>query len=194
LFGFVEARRYVPFLEGGIGEPVLFPVFTFVSKTGNPELSDECPKKPKIALSTLPQKAKVKNFREDYGIHLDEHSYSAIWLNIVSLILIVVGGVTIVVGPSTIRYDTVSGPTLLQFIQMFPGPIVTVGFLIAGLNKMLENFALEGFLVPEAYVVDKYDIQIAGESIDAARLSIKYIDDEEFEFSELASDSVPNSA
>ncbi len=154
-------------------------------------MSDERPKRQKIAVHSLPQKVKVNNFREAYSIHLDEYSYSPIWLDIVSLIFIVVGGVTMIVGPSTILYDRASGPTLLQFIQMFPGPIATVGCLIAGLNRILGSFAIEGFLVPEAYVFANYDIQIAGQPIDAARVSIKYIDDEEFEFFEIANDSSP---
>ncbi len=157
-------------------------------------MSDERPNKQKIVLYSLPQKVKVDNFREAYSIHLEEHSYSPIWLDIIALVFFVVGAVTIVAGPSTIMYDRASGPTFLQFIQMFPGPIATVGVLIAGLNRFLENSTIEGFLVPEAYIVANYDIEIAGQSIDAAQVSVKYIDHEEFEFSEIANDSLPNSA
>ncbi|PKM29882.1 MAG: hypothetical protein CVV07_09345 [Gammaproteobacteria bacterium HGW-Gammaproteobacteria-11] len=59
----------------------------------------------------------------------------------VGLVVTAVGVLTLLLGPETIYYNRDVGMTFVQMIQAFPGPIATVGFLLAGLGQAMESNA-----------------------------------------------------
>ncbi|MCQ4319020.1 hypothetical protein [Stutzerimonas stutzeri] len=56
-------------------------------------------------------------------------------------IILAVGVLTLMFGPETIYYNRLHGMSFLQMIQAYPGPIITVGFLIASLGQLVSNSA-----------------------------------------------------
>lgn len=57
----------------------------------------------------------------------------------IGMVVIAVGVLTLLFGPETIYYNRATGMTFLQMIQAYPGPITTVGFLIAYGGHMLSG-------------------------------------------------------
>ena len=53
-----------------------------------------------------------------------------------------IGGSFILLGPSEIMVSY-SGPTFVQFFQLYPGPIATLGFLIVYFGNLMTNSALK---------------------------------------------------
>ncbi|AUI87585.1 hypothetical protein BS333_14305 [Vibrio azureus] len=56
-----------------------------------------------------------------------------------SAVIGLVGVITLFLGPDTIYYDRNDGPTLLQLIQIFPGPIASVGIALHQLFSHVVN-------------------------------------------------------
>lgn len=57
----------------------------------------------------------------------------------IGIVTIIVGFGFILLGPDTIYYDRYDGPTFVQFLQMYPGPIATAGFLLLGLAQFIAS-------------------------------------------------------
>lgn len=54
--------------------------------------------------------------------------------------IIIIGGLTLIFGPETISYNIASGPTFIQLIQIYPGPIVSVGgFILYGCHNQMHK-------------------------------------------------------
>lgn len=56
---------------------------------------------------------------------------------LLGIAVVCVGGYIIMFGPDYIRYSRFAGPTFYQFIELYPGPITTAGFLIVALAHRL---------------------------------------------------------
>lgn len=86
-----------------------------------------------IQLTSSDDVYQMPGFSERYAEHLQTSVEGAIYFRILSyvgLAIMAVGLVTMIFGPSTITYSTFNGPTFLQYVQMYPGPIATVGGLV----------------------------------------------------------------
>lgn len=93
-----------------------------------------------IQLTSSADDYQVPGFSDFYAEHLQTSIEGAIYfrlLSFVGLAIMAVGFLTIIFGPSTITYSTFSGPTFTQWVQMYPGPIATVGGLISLCGKAL---------------------------------------------------------
>jgi hypothetical protein len=154
---------------------------------------DATPVNKKIVVVSLPTQVTVDGFAESYLQYVIDRRYQSIWLNLIGGLLAVVGFITLLTGPSTISYSLNTGPSFLQLIQMYPGPIVTVGLLLLGLNRYMETLALEGLKAPAEYLLDNYDIQVLGHPLDAAKVSITYLPEAEFAFAEIPADLTSSS-
>ena len=60
----------------------------------------------------------------------DASTWPGTALVIVGVIMLLLGGVTLLTGPDYISYNPAVGMTFEQMIQAYPGPIVSVGLLI----------------------------------------------------------------
>lgn len=82
----------------------------------------------------------VQDLPAEIEIDLPDADLGLPWcIGIVGAIVLAVGVLTLIFGPSTIRYNMLTGMTFLQMIQAYPGPITTAGFLIVGLAQMMGN-------------------------------------------------------
>jgi hypothetical protein len=151
-------------------------------------MSSEKPMTKIVAVPCVPHKIEVEGFQASYAKHTKEHAYQWMWFGIPSIILFLIGAITVLFGPSRIYYDTLAGPTLFQFIQMYPGPIAMVGGLLFSLNGWLVKSSIGVFLEPSAYLLANYNVEIAGEPLDHGSVGLKYIENGEFEFFELKED------
>ena len=112
-----------------------------------------------IMLGSLPGDHKVEGFAEAYGAYIadrpEEELASVIFrwfLMALGLVIGFVGAITIIFGPSMITYSATSGPTAYQMIQMYPGPIFSVGALLFAASNYLEINAKQSVLAPEVFV------------------------------------------
>lgn len=97
-------------------------------------------------------------------------------------IVTIVGGLTIVFGPNTLQISY-AGPTFFEFIQLYPGPITSVGFLIIMAGQFISNQTIKEALTDFQESVDS-QLSIPDEDIPAGKeLSINLI--EQFETSDL---------
>ncbi|WP_087018235.1 hypothetical protein [Thaumasiovibrio subtropicus] len=96
----------------------------------------------------------------------------------IGFILLFVGAVFIIFGPNQIRVSP-SGMTFLQFLQIYPGPIASVGgFCIWGANRM-HNSELEHYVKAVNEVTDRV-IKISDEEVpEGYELSIERVEGEE---------------
>lgn len=82
----------------------------------------------------------IDDLPADIELDLPAQSIGIGWIiRAVGLLVCGVGIFTLVAGPETISYNRNVGMTFLQMIQAFPGPIATVGFLLAGLGQTIES-------------------------------------------------------
>ncbi|RJS93563.1 hypothetical protein [Salinisphaera sp. Q1T1-3] len=83
---------------------------------------------------------------DDVGQTLKVCSYLVIAFGVVALLT---GGYNIIFGPETIRYNVIKGMTFPQFLQAYPGPIASLGFIAIALGRMLatkaDQMQLESF-------------------------------------------------
>lgn len=115
--------------------------------------------KSQITVSSLPGDCIVEGFAAAYVAYVDdrpgEDSTSVFFrLTLMALGLVIgfVGAITLVFGPSTITYNIASGLTPYQMIQVYPGPIFTLGAFLIAISSHLENIARQSVLAPEAFV------------------------------------------
>lgn len=59
-------------------------------------------------------------------------------VSVIGWVVTIVGGLTLLFGPNTLRISY-SGPTFFEFIQLYPGPIISVGLLIIMAGQFLSN-------------------------------------------------------
>ncbi|WP_367598289.1 hypothetical protein [Pseudomonas fulva] len=119
----------------------------------------------------------VSGFSEDYVAYLNGRDrgaeYSGWFVMAIGIIIALVGFGTLVLGPETITYNRLAGPTLLQYIQMYPGPIFSVGGVLFAIGTRLhassevshEAFLLSRykFIAPDGtYVNDQVELSYLG--------------------------------
>lgn len=145
-----------------------------------------------VAVDKLPCEFHVDGFADEYALHLEIHNSApasvgaliccAILL-IVGALIALLGGLTIVFGPRTVTYNALTGPSLLQFIQLVPGPIFTVGGLMVGVAAFIDNHNGKPPFAPEVYLLLFYELQFAEMPDDPSRISLEYLNDGKFRIS-----------
>lgn len=118
--------------------------------------------------------AKYKAYCDDQGGEGESFGW---FLTLVGAIMLAVGVATLMFGPDTIYYDRFAGPSLLQYIQMWPGPITTVGSLCLVIGaKLRAKFCMK----PEDYFLENYQlVSVEGEFISSG-VDILYVQRDSF--------------
>ena len=75
---------------------------------------------------------------------------------ILGYILVAIGLFNIAFGPESVYVSVLSGPTFGEFLQLYPGPIATVGFVFAAAPTLIKNLQHSRFMqeMARTYVVD----------------------------------------
>ncbi|PQJ71320.1 hypothetical protein BTO01_08535 [Vibrio jasicida] len=66
------------------------------------------------------------------------------WIGIITAFI---GLLTVFIGPDKIYYDRTSGPTFSQFVQLYPGPIASIGFVLYQIFNSIVNKEEEKYLI-----------------------------------------------
>jgi len=65
--------------------------------------------------------------------------YLSVGLLFPGLVLAITGGLFVLFGPEAIYYDVAEGMDLIQFFQLYPAPIASVGVVLASLGSYVGN-------------------------------------------------------
>ncbi|QKE62278.1 hypothetical protein HNE05_02505 [Aquipseudomonas campi] len=144
-----------------------------------------------IDLGTLPLQLEVPGFETFYEEHrlANEDSSLATILSFIGYGVLIVGVLTLIFGPESVMVSTFSGPDFFQMIQLYPGPIASVGFLIVSGAALLNGQKEQ--LTPEAYLLNHYPIEPQGELPQGQKLQIGYLGDSRFLLSGVVTDETP---
>jgi len=74
---------------------------------------------------------------------------------VVGFAMVVIGGFNILFGPDSL-YISRSGPTFGEFLQLFPGPIASVGVFLVAMPNMIKDARAKKFIkdLKASYVLD----------------------------------------
>ncbi|MGJ7550020.1 hypothetical protein [Pseudomonas alloputida] len=123
----------------------------------------------------------VPGFSEDYAAYLEGIDDGAGFFGGLAMavggVIALVGFSTAVFGPETITYSRMAGPTLLQYVQMYPGPIFSVGGALVALCSHLYGkraVTREVFLLSHYKLISRDGRDISGE------VKVRYLDGDKF--------------
>ncbi|MWV17813.1 hypothetical protein F3I16_17365 [Pseudomonas sp. L-22-4S-12] len=141
-----------------------------------------------IDLGALPQQLEVPGFATFYEEHrqANEGSPLATILTFIGYGVLIVGVLTLIFGPESVMVNTFSGPDFFQMIQLYPGPIASLGFLIVSAATLLNG--QKQLLTPEAYLLNHYPLEPLGELAEGQRLQVGYLGDSRFLLSGVVAD------
>lgn len=111
-----------------------------------------------VDVSNLPIEKEIPCFESRYGEYCRERKAGKVVANIimsVAAVFVFVGGCFLIFGPSTIMVNSLSGPTFIQFLQLYPGPIVSLGGILAFLGAKV----VPADHSPETYMLTHYDLK-----------------------------------
>lgn len=133
-----------------------------------------------IDLGALPLQLEVPGFGTFYEEHrlANEDSPLATILSFIGYGVLIVGVLSLIFGPESVMVNTFSGPDFFQMIQLYPGPIATLGFLVVSAATLLNGQKQQ--LTPEAYLLNHYPIEPQGELPQGQKLQIGYLGDSRF--------------
>jgi len=121
--------------------------------------------------STLPATVNVPGFNQAYQDYLSANlpenpsNGTATLGTIISgigILIIVVGALILLFGPEYVTYNRYRGPTFFQFLQLYPGPITTGGFLVAALGQALANSGQKSsaqLLTEQGFLLTNYPLE-----------------------------------
>ncbi|MDD2047011.1 hypothetical protein [Pseudomonas putida] len=115
-----------------------------------------------VMVGSLPGDYVVETFSDDYSAHIESKKLGepAGFLSfigfLIGAVLCLVGFLTLIFGPSTVMVSMLRGPTFIQFIQLYPGPIFSLGAIIIGITSW--TLKPETVMTPEAYLLHYYSV------------------------------------
>nr|WP_314477820.1 hypothetical protein [uncultured Pseudomonas sp.] len=123
----------------------------------------------------------VSGFSEKYATYLKGRDrgaeYSGGFVMAIGIVIALVGFVTLVLGPEKITYSIVAGPTLLQYLQMYPGPIFSVGGVLFAVGKHLHA---SGAVSQEAFLLSCYKFIAPDGTYVTGEVKPRYLGDDNF--------------
>jgi hypothetical protein len=165
--------------------------------------------------NALPALITAPGFDTGYKDYVDEtiedqfsrpHKLGGIAVYVLSALFILVGAGFIIFGPNSVWVNRYEGPTFLQFLQLYPGPIVTVGFALAYLGQYLNHQAYAHIQLqqPFEFLLANYTLlpqqaQGAAETVatdaklDVKHLTLTYNGNDQFEISRPEAQAEPAS-
>jgi len=138
-----------------------------------------------VNVHQVPGEVAVPGFIEAYLAYLSTEKetdsapviLTSLLLSLIGLLLFVVGGAFIIFGPDTVRIDYLTGLTFLQFLQLYPGPIASVGVLVYGISTFLRSSGIVEPMIPEQFLTANYDLKLPEGIDDDKPLAITYVGD-----------------
>jgi len=101
----------------------------------------------------------VAGFVDAYQAYVNAEEGGAVyayWMLVgVGFLVTAVGVITMIFGPETITYNRMTGPTLLQYIQIYPGPIATIGGVCMAVGSKLGSKMI---MTCESYLQANYQL------------------------------------
>ncbi|MDD0975672.1 hypothetical protein [Pseudomonas fontis] len=140
--------------------------------------------KERIVLTSSAEDCHVAGFSDRYAVYLEGPAGDGVhngWvLMVFGVIILAIGVATLIFGPETVTYSTFSGSNYIQYIQMYPGPITTVGGACVALASSLIS---KGLVSRETYLQAHYDF-IASDGRDvSAEVQVRHLGDDRFHVS-----------
>ena len=154
-------------------------------------------KKPEVVLEEHKTDYEIEGIKEDYARYCDEimgatPPYRIItWpLKALGGLLLFVGLLTIIFGPRYVTYDVLSGPSLFQVFQLYPGPIASVGSVIFGAAAWIDSTGYEKIMSPEDFLRLRYVLVAAEGSAPVDNILIQHVEGEIFQIIRVESPAV----
>lgn len=101
----------------------------------------------------------VAGFADAYQAYVNAEEGGAVyayWMLVgVGFLVTAVGVITMIFGPETITYNRMTGPTLFQYIQIYPGPIATIGGVCMAVGSKLGSKMI---MTCESYLQANYQL------------------------------------
>lgn len=119
-----------------------------------------------IVLGELPGEYTFSEFTENYMAYLqaaldDEKSSRTLGmiLQIIAVVIMFVGFIGLA-GPSVIQVGP-SGPTFFEMIQIFPGPIISIGFFLLSIGSWIAMQGADPVMNEELYLLRAWRIKMS---------------------------------
>lgn len=113
----------------------------------------------RITIKDSQSKYCVAGFADAYQAYVNAEEGGAVyayWLLVgVGFLVTAVGVITMIFGPETITYNRMTGPTLFQYIQIYPGPIATIGGVCMAVGSKLGSKMI---MTCESYLQANYQL------------------------------------
>ena len=115
---------------------------------------------------------KYANYKHDLGTKI----FLFWFLIVIGGIITLVGVLTLLFGPSVVRYS-LAGPTFFELIQLYPGPIASVGMLLLGIAPRIDRTEL----APELYLLNTYELVLPdGVELSDTKITPEYLGGDNF--------------
>ncbi|MCD5994667.1 hypothetical protein KDX38_14110 [Pseudomonas sp. CDFA 602] len=142
----------------------------------------------KIAVHSMPCELIVPGFTDEYSAYLradgaDGFGYG--FVTILGFILLVLGGVTILLGPDSIWLAYGASPTFFEYIQLYPGPIATIGGLLLAFGKSIDSHDANLTMTPEQFLVSAYQLSLPENTDLEKTLTITHVEAGLFELDDI---------
>ncbi|WP_024694774.1 hypothetical protein [Pseudomonas syringae] len=141
-------------------------------------------KRPKIVVREVPGEFVVDDFMDRYSEYLDAArsarndagSFPLGFVSICGFALFGAGFLTILLGPETVHYSKATGLAFLQYLQMYPGPIATLGLLIARVGSSIDARDNTVLPTPDQFLWAHYELEFPRGSKGPRLFSTVHID------------------
>ncbi|WP_411564220.1 hypothetical protein [Pseudomonas shirazensis] len=136
----------------------------------------------RITIKDSQSKYCVAGFADAYQAYVNAEEGGAVyayWLLVgVGFLVTAVGVITMIFGPETITYNRMTGPTLFQYIQIYPGPIATIGGVCMAVGSKLGSKMI---MTCESYLQANYQL-IAEDGKDVTNVvKVTHLGEDKFE-------------
>jgi hypothetical protein len=134
-----------------------------------------------VRLTALAGDYRIPGFRDAYATYLEScekgAGYAGGFLLLVGVPLALLAIGTALFGPSTVYYPTASGPSLFQYIQIYPGPIMTLGGALCTAGAALYSRRAVG---PSAFFRNTYELVAPDGQVMTDKARIHYLKGDDF--------------
>lgn len=136
----------------------------------------------RITIKDSQSKYCVAGFADAYQAYVNAEEGGAVyayWLLVgVGFLVTAVGVITMIFGPETITYNRMTGPTLFQYIQIYPGPIATIGGVCMAVGSKLGSKMI---MTCESYLQANYQL-MAEDGKDVTKVvKVTHLGEDKFE-------------
>jgi len=124
----------------------------------------------------------VAGFVDAYQAYVNAEEGGAVyayWLLVgVGFLVTAIGVITMIFGPETITYNSMAGPTLFEYIQIYPGPIATIGSVCMAVGSKLGS---KEIMTCESYLQVNYQLKSEDGQDVSNTVKITHLGEDKFE-------------